>query len=204
MRYIQYLMIPAAFLAGVLAVSTVQAQTASIQPSFTTKTGYQPAVAGSYTSYTVNSQPHSALADDASYYVKSQAIAPAHGATYAPQVPYAPPTVTTSAIPAAMPTSLHRYPTIEYPTKTGQSPDRTYVQPDGTFLNADGMPVWYVMGEPHVVVVQDTSGLPGYGIPSAAPAGYNSQPFDAENFPAVYAPVGSATHFLEAAYPDGN
>ena len=81
MRYFQYLMIPAAFLAGVFAVSSVQAQTAYMQPSLYSKTGYQPVAAGSYVSYSANGQGHTILANDASYYVKSQVVDPRQNVT---------------------------------------------------------------------------------------------------------------------------
>lgn len=213
MRYFQYLMIPAAFLAGVFAVSSVQAQTAYMQPSLYSKTGYQPVAAGSYVSYSANGQGHTILANDASYYVKSQVVDPRQNVTYAAPVPYAEPVsyaqpiinaaVQIPNVPAvAVP--MGQYETLSYQTQNSASAGRTFVQPDGSFVNADGMPVWYSGGEPRVVVVKDTSDLPGYGVQSTAPTGYDSQPFEAEQFPAVYAPVGSASHFLETAYPSGN
>ena len=213
MRYFQYLMIPAAFLAGVFAVSSVQAQTAYMQPSLYSKTGYQPVAAGSYVSYSANGQGHTILAYDASYYVKSQVVDPRQNVTYAAPIPYAEPVsyaqpiinaaVQIPNVPAvAVP--MGQYETLSYQTQNSASAGRTFVQPDGSFVNADGMPVWYSGGEPRVVVVKDTSDLPGYGVQSTAPTGYDSQPFEAEQFPAVYAPVGSASHFLETAYPSGN
>lgn len=213
MRYFQYLMIPAAFLAGVFAVSSVQAQTAYMQPSLYSKTGYQPVAAGSYVSYSANGQGHTILANDASYYVKSQVVDPRQNVTYAAPIPYAEPVsyaqpiinaaVQIPNVPAvAVP--MGQYETLSYQTQNSASAGRTFVQPDGSFVNADGMPVWYSGGEPRVVVVKDTSDLPGYGVQSTAPTGYDSQPFEAEQFPAVYAPVGSASHFLETAYPSGN
>jgi len=213
MRYFQYLMIPAAFLAGVFAVSSVQAQTAYMQPSLYSKTGYQPVAAGSYVSYSANGQGHTILANDASYYVKSQVVDPRQNVTYAAPIPYAEPVsyaqpiinaaVQIPNVPAvAVP--MGQYKTLSYQTQNSASAGRTFVQPDGSFVNADGMPVWYSGGEPRVVVVKDTSDLPGYGVQSTAPTGYDSQPFEAEQFPAVYAPVGSASHFLETAYPSEN
>ncbi|MDA8604545.1 hypothetical protein N9M21_09020 [Alphaproteobacteria bacterium] len=213
MRYFQYLMIPAAFLAGVFAVSSVQAQTAYMQPSLYSKTGYQPVAAGSYVSYSANGQGHTILANDASYYVKSQVVDPRQNVTYAAPIPYAEPVsyaqpiinaaVQIPNVPAvAVP--MGQYETLSYQTQNSASAGRTFVQPDGSFVNADGMPVWYSGGEPRVVVVKDTSDLPGYGVQSTAPTGYDSQPFEAEQFPAVYAPVGSASHFLETAYPSEN
>jgi len=213
MRYFQYLMIPAAFLAGVFAVGSVQAQTAYMQPSLYSKTGYQPVAAGSYVSYSANGQGHTILANDASYYVKSQVVDPRQNVTYAAPIPYAEPVsyaqpiinaaVQIPNVPAvAVP--MGQYETLSYQTQNSASAGRTFVQPDGSFVNADGMPVWYSGGEPRVVVVKDTSDLPGYGVQSTAPTGYDSQPFEAEQFPAVYAPVGSASHFLETAYPSGN
>ncbi len=238
MRYFQYLMIPAAFLAGVFAVSSVQAQTAYMQPSLYSKTGYQPVAAGSYVSYSANGQGHTILANDASYYVKSQVVDPRQNVTYAAPTPYAAPVPSYPApvpyaepvpypapIPYAEPVSyaqpiinaavqipnvpavavpMGQYKTLSYQTQNSASAGRTFVQPDGSFVNADGMPVWYSGGEPRVVVVKDTSDLPGYGVQSTAPTGYDSQPFEAEQFPAVYAPVGSASHFLETAYPSEN
>ena len=213
MRYFQYLMIPAAFLAGVFAVSSVQAQTAYMRPSLYSKTGYQPVAAGSYVSYSANGQGHTILANDASYYVKSQVVDPRQNVTYAAPIPYAEPVsyaqpiinaaVQIPNVPAvAVP--MGQYETLSYQTQNSASAGRTFVQPDGSFVNADGMPVWYSGGEPRVVVVKDTSDLPGYGVQSTAPTGYDSQPFEAEQFPAVYAPVGSASHFLETAYPSEN
>lgn len=202
MRYFQYLMIPAAFLAGVFAVSSVQAQTAYMQPSLYSKTGYQPVAAGSYVSYSANGQGHTILANDASYYVKSQVVDPRQNVTYAAPAPYAALVPSYAAPAVAVP--MGQYETLSYQTQNSASAGRTFVQPDGSFVNADGMPVWYSMGEPRVVVVKDTSDLPGYGVQSTAPTGYDSQPFEAEQFPAVYAPVGSASHFLETAYPSGN
>ncbi len=213
MRYFQYLMIPAAFLAGVFAVSSVQAQTAYMQPSLYSKTGYQPVAAGSYVSYSANGQGHTILANDASYYVKSQVVDPRQNVTYAAPIPYAEPVsyaqpiinaaVQIPNVPAvAVP--MGQYETLSYQTQNSASAGRTFVQPDGSFVNADGMRVWYSGGEPRVVVVKDTSDLPGYGVQSTAPTGYDSQPFEAEQFPAVYAPVGSASHFLETAYPSEN
>jgi len=213
MRYFQYLMIPAAFLAGVFAVSSVQAQTAYMQPSLYSKTGYQPVAAGSYVSYSANGQGHTILANDASYYVKSQVVDPRQNVTYAAPIPYAEPVsyaqpiinaaVQIPNVPAvAVP--MGQYKTLSYQTQNSASAGRTFVQTDGSFVNADGMPVWYSGGEPRVVVVKDTSDLPGYGVQSTAPTGYDSQPFEAEQFPAVYAPVGSASHFLETAYPSQN
>jgi len=213
MRYFQYLMIPAAFLAGVFAVSSVQAQTAYMQPSLYSKTGYQPVAAGSYVSYSANGQGHTILANDASYYVKSQVVDPRQNVTYAAPIPYAEPVsyaqpiinaaVQIPNVPAvAVP--MGQYETLSYQTQNSASAGRTFVQPDGSFVNADGMRVWFSGGEPRVVVVKDTSDLPGYGVQSTAPTGYDSQPFEAEQFPAVYAPVGSASHFLETAYPSGN
>ena len=213
MRYFQYLMIPAAFLAGVFAVSSVQAQTAYMQPSLYSKTGYQPVAAGSYVSYSANGQGHTILANDASYYVKSQVVDPRQNVTYAAPIPYAEPVsyaqpiinaaVQIPNVPAvAVP--MGQYETLSYQTQNSASAGRTFVQPDGSFVNADGMPVWYSGGEPRVVVVKDTSDLPGYGVQSTAPTGYDSQPFEAEQFPAVYAPFGSASHFLETAYPSEN
>ena len=219
MRYFQYLMIPAAFLAGVFAVSSVQAQTAYMQPSLYSKTGYQPVAAGSYVSYSANGQGHTILANDASYYVKSQVVDPRQNVTYAAPVPYPAPIPYAEPVSYAQPiinaavqipnvpavaVPMGQYETLYYQTQNSASAGRTFVQPDGSFVNADGMPVWYSGGEPRVVVVKDTSDLPGYGVQSTAPTGYDSQPFEAEQFPAVYAPVGSASHFLETAYPSGN
>ncbi len=214
MRYFQYLMIPAAFLAGVFAVSSVQAQTAYMQPSLYSKTGYQPVAAGSYVSYSANGQGHTILANDASYYVKSQVVDPRQNAAptaapipYAEPVSYAQPIINAAVqIPnvPAVAVPMGQYETLSYQTQNSASAGRTFVQPDGSFVNADGMPVWYSGGEPRVVVVKDTSDLPGYGVQSTAPTGYDSQPFEAEQFPAVYAPVGSASHFLETAYPSEN
>ena len=219
MRYFQYLMIPAAFLAGVFAVSSVQAQTAYMQPSLYSKTGYQPVAAGSYVSYSANGQGHTILANDASYYVKTQVVDPRQNVTYAAPVPYPAPIPYAEPVSYAQPiinaavqipnvpavaVPMGQYETLYYQTQNSASAGRTFVQPDGSFVNADGMPVWYSGGEPRVVVVKDTSDLPGYGVQSTAPTGYDSQPFEAEQFPAVYAPVGSASHFLETAYPSGN
>jgi len=219
MRYFQYLMIPAAFLAGVFAVSSVQAQTAYMQPSLYSKTGYQPVAAGSYVSYSANGQGHTILANDASYYVKSQVVDPRQNVTYAAPVPYPAPIPYAEPVSYAQPiinaavqipnvpavaVPMGQYETLSYQTQNSASAGRTFVQPDGSFVNADGMPVWYSGGEPRVVVVKDTSDLPGYGVQSTAPTGYDSQPFEAEQFPAVYAPVGSASHFLETAYPSEN
>lgn len=205
MRYMKYLMIPAAFLAGVFAVNTVQAQTAYIQPSYYSKTGYAPVPAGSYVSYSADGQAHTMMADDAAFYVKSQAMEPmpmVSTATYAPTVQYVQPSA-----PAHVPAQVPMPVPVSYQYSDGgqvvTSSDRTFVQPDGTFLNADGQPVWYVMGEPRVVVYRDTSDLPGYGVPGEAPTGYDAKPYDAQDFPAVYAAPGTASYYLENAFPEG-
>ena len=140
-------------------------------------------------------------------------VDPRQNVTYAAPIPYAEPVsyaqpiinaaVQIPNVPAvAVP--MGQYETLSYQTQNSASAGRTFVQPDGSFVNADGMRVWYSGGEPRVVVVKDTSDLPGYGVQSTAPTGYDSQPFEAEQFPAVYAPVGSASHFLETAYPSEN
>ena len=191
MRYIKYLMIPSAFFAGLFAVNSVQAQMAYVQPSYYSKTGYEPVPAGSYVSYSANGQAYDAPADHSSFYVKSDGVDPMAGAvTYAPPLQYLQPSASAGG----------SYAPMVQATPSG----RTFVQPDGTFVNADGQQVFYVMGQPHVVVYRDTSDLPGYGIPSPAPTSANARPYDAQDFPAVYATPGTASYYLESAFPSGS
>ena len=89
MRYVKYLMIPAAFLVGVFAVNAVQAQSAYVQPTYYAKTGYNPVPAGSYVNYLADGQTYMTQAGDGSYYVKSDMIDPLVGTvSYAPTVQY--------------------------------------------------------------------------------------------------------------------
>lgn len=191
MRYVKFLMIPAAFMVGVFAVNAVQAQSAYVQPTYYAKTGYNPVVAGSYVNYLADGQTYMTQAGDGSYYVKSDMIDPLVGAVnYAPTVQYLQPS-------AVMP--------MPYQAGVRMMPSgRTFVRPDGTFVNADGQQVYYVMGEPRVVVVRDTSDLPGYGVVSRAPTSMGAKPYDAQDFPAVFSKPGTASYYLDIAFPNGN
>ena len=51
-------------------------------------------------------------------------------------------------------------------------------------------------GEPRTVVVQDTSGLPGYGSGGNQPA-YQGEALPADAFPPVYAQPGTASYILQ-------
>ena len=191
MRYLRYLMIPSAFFAGLFAVNSVQAQMAYVEPSYYSKTGYAPVPAGSFVSYSADGQAYDMQADLGSFYVKSGQIEPMAGAmNYAPALQYLQPQAGSGA---------------GYATAVQTMPSgRTFVRPDGTFVNADGQQVYYVMGQPQVVVYRDTSDLPGYGIPSPAPTSAKARPYDAQDFPAVYATPGTASYYLENAYPSGS
>lgn len=47
----------------------------------------------------------------------------------------------------------------------------------------------YYPGQAPVLLVRDVSGLPGYGISRLPPSGYDAQPYNARDFPTVFAPT---------------
>lgn len=191
MRYIRFLVIPAAFLAGVYAVNSVQAQTYS-------KTGYNPAPAGSVVTFSYGGATHTSQASNTAVYSKTgPSYAPM--ATYQPQVQYAP------TVQYVQPQQA----TVTYT----QEPQVQYAEPEVVYVDEHGQPISYdahsqqgyqhqggeptvVYGEPRTVVVQDTSGLPGYGSGGNQPA-YQGEALPADAFPPVYAQPGTASYILQ-------
>ena len=231
MRYVRFLVIPAAFVVGIYAVNSVQAQTYS-------KTGYNPAKAGSVVTFSYGGQNHTAAAQQVSGYAKtghSVVAAPQYAPTvqyvqpepqvmgygqqqptvqYAqPEVQYAEPIVQYAepVVQYAEPVVRYAEPRIEYVNAPQQQP--TYLEHGSQVLSYEGhasstagyaeqtAPTleeqFNAAGQGQVVVVRDTSKLPGYGTKTPQPSGYAVQPHTAETFPAVYAQPGSASHILQ-------
>ena len=62
--------------------------------------------------------------------------------------------------------------------------------PGSYYYGANGAALpYYYGGQPQVVVVRDVSGLPGYGVITLPPEGFAAMPFNARDFPKVFAPI---------------
>lgn len=184
MRTLKYLIIPAALIAGVFAVQTAQAQSYSYS-----KTGYAPAPAGSIVTFSYGGNAHVAAANTHQAYTKTGYAAQP---TYAPHVQYAAPAVSAGYGSAHVSGHGHRYSMQDSTTYAEQA--QSILSYQGQIAAADQMQGY----GSNVMVVHDTSGLPGYGVPSARPMGYDAPAYSAEGFPEVYARPGSASYIMQA------
>ena len=185
MRNLTYLIVPAALIAGICAVQTAQAQSLSYS-----KTGYAPAQAGSVVTFSYGGNAHVAAAQAApTYYSKTgyaEAV-PSYQPTYAPTVQYAAPHASYEQQAAGYAPVMTDY-------------GSGYAEQAQSILSYQGQVAAADQATgygSHVVMVQDTSGLPGYGVPGAAPSGYDAPAYTADGFPAVYARPGSASYILQ-------